>query len=38
MITASTLRFLDDLALNNDKEWFDANRVRYENDVKAPFR
>ena len=24
-----TLRFLQDLSLHNDKEWFDANKDRY---------
>lgn len=28
--------FLDDLAANNTKDWFDANRQRYEADVKEP--
>ncbi len=28
--------FLDDLADNNTKEWFDANRDRYEADVREP--
>ena len=31
-------KFLDELSKNNNKEWFDANRSRYENDVKKPFR
>lgn len=30
MITASTLKFLKQLALNNNKEWMDANRSAYE--------
>lgn len=30
MITAPTLTFLQDLKKNNNKEWFDANRPRYE--------
>jgi uncharacterized protein (TIGR02453 family) len=30
MIHPETLRFLKDLASNNHKEWFDANRKRYE--------
>lgn len=30
-------RFFKDLAKNNDKEWFDANRKRYEQSVKQPF-
>ncbi len=30
MLQNTTLRFLKDLAKNNNKEWFDANRKRYE--------
>ncbi len=30
MLQTSTLKFLKDLAKNNNKEWFDANRKRYE--------
>lgn len=30
-------RFFKDLARNNNKEWFDANRERYEQSVKLPF-
>lgn len=30
-------RFFKDLAKNNNKEWFDANRKRYEKSVKQPF-
>ncbi len=30
-------RFFKDLAKNNNKEWFDANRKRYEQSVKQPF-
>lgn len=29
-------RFLEDLAENNEKAWFDANRGRYERDVREP--
>ena len=29
--------FFKDLAKNNNKEWFDANRKRYEASVKKPF-
>lgn len=38
MIQATTLSFLADLAANNHKEWFEANRTRYQaakNDVLA---
>jgi uncharacterized protein (TIGR02453 family) len=31
MLQPTTLKFLKDLAKNNNKEWFDANRKRYEN-------
>ncbi len=30
------LSFLDDLAQNNNKTWFDANRTRYDRDVRDP--
>ena len=30
MIEKTTLKFLTDLKKNNVKEWFDANRKRYE--------
>ncbi len=30
-------RFFIDLAKSNNKEWFDANRKRYEQSVKQPF-
>ena len=30
-------KFFIDLAPNNNKEWFDANRKRYEKSVKEPF-
>jgi uncharacterized protein (TIGR02453 family) len=29
-------RFLEELALHNEKSWFDANRARYEHDVRGP--
>lgn len=32
------LQFFIDLAPNNNKEWFDANRSRYEKSVKDPFK
>ena len=34
MIEKSTLSFLKDLSKNNTKEWFDANRKRYEAERK----
>ncbi len=30
-------KFFKDLAKNNNKEWFDTNRKRYESSVKRPF-
>ena len=30
-------RFFIELAANNNKDWFDANRTRYEKEVKKPF-
>lgn len=32
------LQFFRELAPNNNKDWFDANRKRYEKHVKEPFR
>ena len=31
-------KFFDQLAKNNNKEWFDKNRSTYENEVKEPFK
>ena len=36
-ITKDFNLFFKDLARNNNKEWFDANRKRYEERVKKPF-
>lgn len=36
MFTIETFAFLRDLEANNNKEWFDANRDRYESHWKAP--
>lgn len=36
MFTQDSLDFLDDLAANNDRPWFAANRARYERLVLAP--
>jgi uncharacterized protein (TIGR02453 family) len=30
------LQFLNELAVNNNKEWFEANRYRYENTILQP--
>lgn len=34
--TPATLQFLRELAANNDRDWFQANKLRYEADVKGP--
>lgn len=34
--TEGTFRFLRDLAANNDRDWFAANKPRYEEHLKAP--
>mgnify|MGYP000347885152 CR=1 FL=1 len=35
--TTEYIDFFKDLAKNNNKEWFHANKKRYENNVKKPF-
>jgi uncharacterized protein (TIGR02453 family) len=35
--TRAYLEFFMELAVNNNKEWFDKNRQRYTRDVKQPF-
>ena len=35
--TADSLRFLRALAKNNNREWFAANKARYEATVRDPF-
>lgn len=37
MITPETLKYLAELAENNNKDWFDKNKTRYETHVKKPF-
>lgn len=34
--SAETFRFLGELAENNDRAWYAANKARYEEHVKAP--
>jgi uncharacterized protein (TIGR02453 family) len=34
--TPELFTFLADLTANNDREWFKANKERYERDIKAP--
>jgi len=36
--TEDYLLFFQELAANNQKEWFDANRKRYEKSIKEPFK
>ncbi len=35
---AGTLEFLEELSLRNERTWFEANRDRYERDVREPAR
>jgi len=35
-LSAGMFKFLKDLAANNDRDWFKANKARYEKDVKNP--
>lgn len=37
MITKNYSSFFKELSKNNHKEWFHANKKRYEHDVKVPF-
>lgn len=37
MLTKDTLQFLRELAANNEREWFHANKSRYERAAKKPF-
>ena len=36
MFTADTITFLNELASNNNRDWFDRNRQRYEDEVREP--
>lgn len=36
MFARTTFRFLEELAANNRREWFEANRARYESLVREP--
>jgi uncharacterized protein (TIGR02453 family) len=36
MFSQATLTFLDELAANNDRTWFEANKSRYESQVREP--
>lgn len=36
MFSQATLSFLDELAANNNREWFGANQARYESLVREP--
>lgn len=37
MLTSDTLQFLYDLSHNNNRDWFEQNKPRYEKAVKKPF-
>ena len=36
--TPASLKFFRQLAANNDKQWFEAHRDEYENEIRAPMR
>ncbi len=36
MFSTDTLKFLNELASNNNRQWFDRNRQRYEDEVREP--
>ena len=36
MFSKDTLNFLDDLAVNNNRIWFEDNKARYESLVREP--
>ena len=36
MFSAATLSFLDEVATNNNRVWFEANKPRYESLVREP--
>ena len=36
MFSAKTFNFLNELASNNNRKWFDCNRQRYEDEVREP--
>jgi uncharacterized protein (TIGR02453 family) len=36
MFTASTFSYLDELTDNNNRQWFEANKARYESTVREP--
>ena len=36
MFTKDTVKFLRELEKNNNREWFEANKHRYESDVREP--
>src|SRR5215472_14444846 len=38
MFSTQTLSFLSDLKDHNERAWFEANKLRYERDVKAPLQ
>jgi uncharacterized protein (TIGR02453 family) len=37
IIQPAYFQFFSELSMNNHRDWFHANKKRYENDVKAPF-
>ncbi|HMX39534.1 MAG TPA: DUF2461 domain-containing protein [Saprospiraceae bacterium] len=37
MLSTASLQFLYDLSQNNNRDWFEKNKKRYESDLKKPF-
>ena len=35
--TKSYLQFLSELSVNNERDWFNANKKRFKEDVEKPF-
>jgi len=36
MFSKKTIKFLNDLSKNNNRDWFNTNKHRYENDIRTP--
>ncbi|MFT5046367.1 MAG: hypothetical protein ACI8UP_003346, partial [Porticoccaceae bacterium] len=35
MFSKKTIKFLNDLSKNNNRDWFNTNKLRYEDDVRT---
>lgn len=38
MVNATSIQFLEELAANNNREWFQANKSRYERTLRDPWK